>query len=327
MILLRCLLIPVSESVKTLVKHQEDQQRQNIMEWLSSIDFATQHNDFRNRCQEGTGQWLLDSPQYITWVKNTKQTLFCPGIPGAGKTMLSSIVIKDLQSKDWSNNNFGVAFLYCSYNRQQEQRYENLVASLLRQLAQSQSSLPNEVRNLYNSHHIRNTRPSITELLSVLSSVVDSFSKVFIVVDALDECANAERKHLLRELFTLQARSQVNIFATSRFLPEIEAQFSKSMSLEIRAAEEDVRRYLENQILQLPSCVLRNTALQQQITSQIIDLIDGMYVVFNREHEEKQITLFIGSSLLNFTLTRYDTRQQSKPSKQHYNNCLKALKP
>src|SRR5271155_4005075 len=81
------------ENVKRLIRHQDDQESQKILDWLTPIDYAPQHSDFISRRQEGTGQWLLNSDQFQTWLNTTKQTLFCPGMPGAGKTMITSIVV------------------------------------------------------------------------------------------------------------------------------------------------------------------------------------------------------------------------------------------
>ena len=64
-----------------------------ILDWLTPVDYGPQQTDNIRRRQPGTGQWLLDSAEYQTWLKTSKQTLFCPGIPGAGKTILTSIVI------------------------------------------------------------------------------------------------------------------------------------------------------------------------------------------------------------------------------------------
>ena len=62
-----------------------------ILDWLTPIDYAPQQNDFIDRLQEGTGQWLLNSNEFKTWLNQNQQTLFCPGIPGAGKRSLSSL--------------------------------------------------------------------------------------------------------------------------------------------------------------------------------------------------------------------------------------------
>jgi hypothetical protein len=45
----------------------------------------------------------LDVIEFSEWVKK-KGVLSCPGIPGAGKTMLSSIVINHIQE------NFGIEY-------------------------------------------------------------------------------------------------------------------------------------------------------------------------------------------------------------------------
>jgi hypothetical protein len=65
--------------------------------------------------------------------------------------------------------------------------------------------------------------------------------------------------------------------------------------LEIRASEEDVRRYLEGYMSRLPGFVVRSPELQEEIKANIVKAIDGMYVVFL---STKQITL----TLLGFCL-------------------------
>ena len=266
-----------------LTKYQDDQERRTITDWLTSTDFSAQQTDFISRRQEGTGQWLLDSEEYKKWNNENGQSLFCPGIPGAGKTIITSIVIDNLQEKFKADEDVGIAFLYCSHKRQQEQKFEDLMASLLKQLVQERHVLPDEVKRLYQRHVDKRTRPSIDEVMMVLRSAMTSYSRVFFVIDALDECENSHRKQLLKELSKLQAQVQANVFATSRFLPDITTNFNGKMSLEIRATEEDVRRYLENQTHRLPGCVSRDLALQKEITTQIIKAIDGMYVAWSSE--------------------------------------------
>ena len=65
---------------------------------------------------------------------------------------------------------------------------------------------------------------------------------------------------------------------TSRFIPEIVDQFSASVSLEIRASSEDVKRYLEEHMVKLPSFVRHDRLLQEEITMGILEAVDGMYV-------------------------------------------------
>ena len=127
-----------------------------------------------------------------------------------------------------------------------------LLASLLKQLGEALPSLPKAVTELYERHKTKRTRPCIDELSKALQYVAASFTRAFVIIDALDECqiSNGCRTRLIDEGFSLQARCGVNLFMTSRFLPEITDKFDKLCSKEIRATREDVERYLEDHIIQ-----------------------------------------------------------------------------
>ena len=55
-------------------------------------------------------------------------------------------------------------------------------------------------------------------------------------------------------------------------------EFKEAISLEIRASNEDVRKYLNSHMLQLPSCVLKSRDLQEKVKTEIVQTVDGMYV-------------------------------------------------
>ena len=270
----------VQENVGKLLRRQHDQEHDAILNWLTPIDYAPQQSDYIRRRQAGTGQWLLDSAEYQEWLKTNKQTLFCPGIPGAGKTILTSIVIKDLNKRFQNDPSMGLAFLYCDFRRQGEQKAEDLLASLLKQLSQERSPLPDSVKAFYEEHKYKQTRPLFDEISRALESVAAMYSRVFIVIDALDECQVSDgcRTRFLLEIFNLQAKCGISFFATSRFIPEIIENFKGSMSLKIRASEEDVRKYLDSHISNLPLFVSRCPDLQEEIKSEIVKAVDGMYV-------------------------------------------------
>jgi hypothetical protein len=256
------------------------QLQQTVLDWLTPIDYAAQQNDFLSRRQTGTGLWLLDSAEYQTWLKTNKQTLFCPGIPGAGKTIITAIVIDNLTTRFQNNSSIGIAYLYCNFQRKDEQKAQDLLASLLKQLSQERSSLPDSVKALYDQHRDKRTRLSFEEISRALYSVATMYLRVFIIVDALDECQPSDscQTTFLTEIFNLQAKSRANIFATSRFIPEITERFEGSMSLEIRASEHDVRRYMDGHMSRLPSFVGRSPDLQEEIKAEIVKAVDGMYV-------------------------------------------------
>src|SRR5579871_1078626 len=85
--------------VETLKLRSDKEEDIRILNWLTPIEYGSQQSDYIGRRQHGTGQWLLNSKQFQTWLDTSKQILFCPGIPGAGKTILTSVVIDNLCKK------------------------------------------------------------------------------------------------------------------------------------------------------------------------------------------------------------------------------------
>jgi hypothetical protein len=269
-----------NQEVQRVRREHEDRQRQIILDWITPIDYTPQHHDFIARRQEGTGQWLLDSAKFKAWVETDKKTLFCPGIPGAGKTILTSIIIDKLTTQFSNDPNIGIAYIYFNFRRQDEQKIDNLLTSLLKQLAENQPSLPATIQELYNQHQKKRTRPSFNEISRSLQGIIALYSRVFIIIDALDECqsSNGCRERFLSEIFNLQTKFGANIFATSRFIPEITTKFQANILLEIRASKEDIGRYLQAHIRHLSPFDDWNRQLRDEIKVAIADAVDGMYV-------------------------------------------------
>lgn len=258
-------------------RHHANEQRTKVLNWVAPFDYTVQQNYFRQR-KTGTGQWFLDSAEFKSWVETEKQTLFCPGIPGAGKTILTSIVINELTSRFGNDDSFGIAYIYCNFRRKHNQTAEDLLANLLRQLAQDRPSLPKSVQSFYDD--CKGQRPSLDQISTTLQSVSKMHSKVFIVIDALDECPTLEgcRSTFLEAIVDLQAKCKANVFATSRFIPEIMEEFDGCVRLEIHAKAEDVGLYVDSRMSHLPSFVRRRQDLQKEIKSEIIQTVDGRYV-------------------------------------------------
>ena len=247
------------------------------MTWLSPTDFLALQHDIITRRQEGTGQWFLDSPEFKKWLQGSDRTLFCPGIPGAGKTMMAAIAI-DYLCRTTGRDDIGVAYLFCNYKAQADQSASSLLAALLKQLVQSRPDIAAPVTHMYDHHLKRRSRPSLNDLFGALQSVCSNYAVVYIVVDALDECADGDggRGRLICKLRELQVRTDVRLMFTSRFVPEIMQNVCSIPTLEVRASEEDVRRYVVGQMPRLPNCIKRDDELKRTVQSKIIEAVNGM---------------------------------------------------
>ncbi|KAI0456007.1 hypothetical protein F5B21DRAFT_168072 [Xylaria acuta] len=251
------------------------------LDWLVSTDYGPRQADLLGEREPGTGQWLLNSNEYRQWKQGLHKTLFCRGDPGSGKTILAAMIVNDLESELGQDTTDAVSYVYCNYKRQDEQTAEHLLSSLLKQLAQNQPSLPESVKQLYDQHKGKHTRLSIDEISRALESVTGQCSRVYIVVDALDECQASDncRTRFLSAIFGLQAKTGVNILVTSRSKPEIVSQFKGMASIEIRAPDDDIRRYLRSRISKLRDFFVNRPDLQHAITTSITKAVNGTFLL------------------------------------------------
>ncbi|KAK6353879.1 hypothetical protein TWF730_008302 [Orbilia blumenaviensis] len=144
------------------------------------------------------------------------------------------------------------------------------------------------MKELYKKYNDKNnrvpTRSSIEDIVGALQTVSSEFERTFIVVDALDECPTSlcggnSQEVLLSTLFQLQATSNVNLFATSRYLPEITTRFEGSMCtrLEIRAHDQDVLSFLDARITNSNEELLINN--REEVKIKISKAVDGMFLL------------------------------------------------
>ncbi|KAF5847672.1 hypothetical protein GGP41_008948 [Bipolaris sorokiniana] len=256
------------------------QKREFILEWLTRIDYESQQRDAIRLRQAGTGQWLLDSQQYQDWLAAKDNTLFCPGIPGAGKTVLASIINEDLRHRFHADSQIGLAHLFFDYRRQDQQSLEILLSGLLKQLVSQHLLLPKQVEDCFTIHQQEYSGRARAIMLT-LEAVIASFSRVFIVLDAVDECL-APAQHctdLLCAIQELQKRHKLQLLATSRLIPEVTERFTAASVLQIQANSQDVRKYLTEQIHRLPGFVRKDVQLQNEVVSNIVEAVQGMFLL------------------------------------------------
>jgi hypothetical protein len=274
---IRDALPPLQASTTAVKEAQRLQHHQAIMEWLSPTDFPAQQHDIISRRQKGTAQWFLDSDQFKQWLQGSDKTLFCPGIPGAGKTMIAAVAIDHLRQMQ-NTDGVGIAYIFCSYKSQTDQSGSSLFAALLRQLVQGRLNIATPVQHMYQKHTRENSKPTLDEILGALQAVCFACTTAYIVVDALDECTDGDgtQSRLIDKLCELQARMDMRHLFTSRYIPEITLKFRSSPTLEVRASAEDVRLFVAGQIPRLPKCIQRDEELKRAIQTKIVNAVDGM---------------------------------------------------
>ncbi|KAJ5738101.1 hypothetical protein N7493_001256 [Penicillium malachiteum] len=280
---LAALLSPSLQSMcaSPKIKFKNEEQHERYLGWLSSETFAADLG--KPIYQPGTGKWFIESLGFQTWIQNRGQTLFSHGIPGAGKTSMASIIIDDLNHRHGSDPHVGIAYIFCSFRYCDDPRQspDNVLASLIRQLVWRLPRLPSTIQVFYEKHRGNGSRPSFNDLCKVFKEVVQmALKQAFIVIDALDECKAATVSRIISQIFETQASGNLNLLATSRSVPAIQAKFLERPFQEIRATKGDVMTYLEARLKDCEYCALiRRPALQKEAVLVIANSVNGMFLL------------------------------------------------
>ena len=191
--------------------------------------------------------------------------------------MLASLVIDHLERIPKEETS-ATTYIYCDYKRQDEQTPINLTASITRQLLQHQVSIPEHIITIYNNHKSKLTRPNFEEILEMLKHSIVRLTRVYLIVDALDELGNSGqvRQNFIGRLRLIQDLYQLNLMTTSRYIPSLAQNFQKSLCMDVRANPGDIRNYVQGHISDLANCVKKDSGLQEAIANSIANVVEGM---------------------------------------------------
>lgn len=132
---------------------------------------------------------------------------------------------------------------------------------------------------LYRSHQKYGTRPTLTQINGTLRKLISNFKIFYVIVDALDECAESEEDAIRFVSVVSSLGSQVKLLCTSRFSSTFDGYFKDSERLEISAQKGDIRMFLDSHISQQhrPSRHVRvDPSLKEDIIGAIIEESQGM---------------------------------------------------
>ncbi|RKK55868.1 hypothetical protein BFJ68_g17838, partial [Fusarium oxysporum] len=246
----------IQQDVHHLTERSNQQERDEILKWLLIMAHVKAVYLMNTKREPVNG---------FSSLKNSRR-----------KTILASLVIEYLINLCENERNGGMAYHYCNFRHQDNEPVNVILSSILKQLAQCSASLPDAISILYGKHKDKGTRPSLKEIVSALKSVASLHSRVFIVVDGLDECL--VWRDIVAQLRDLQG---ANILATSRAIPEIvgDRELEGSKILEIHARDADVREYLNHNMPRFKKFVLCDRQLQEDIRRAILKSIGGMFLL------------------------------------------------
>lgn len=258
-----------------------------IIQWLWPRDPFLTHHEIARRRSKDSGQWLLDSREFKVWTESEEAEeaqLFCPGGPGSGKTVITSLVVDTLLKvhsgdKSEDGQTTVIAFFYCN-KQQRDQTPSDIIRSLLRQFALQLSSIPDTLVDLYQRCHKSSEPPPFANLVVALGDTIAKMKSVYIIIDALDELATPHRRVLLSTLQGRLSTSGIKLFATSRPIPDIVSAFKESPSIDINFSSHSayMLQYIDESMKRLPEFVQQNEKLHTNIRDYLVKTSNGMKV-------------------------------------------------
>ncbi|OJD11177.1 hypothetical protein AJ78_08000 [Emergomyces pasteurianus Ep9510] len=224
-----------------------DNADQHVFDWLKAPDYATDLKKANSRRHDGTCVWVMTRPEYKLWSGASSDTRFLViyGIPGAGKTILSSFLVERARRTFQSGTDHKKPCLTLYHFFKADDETKNTPLGAMRSLLEQLYSfvLEKNIENLRTAlqNTSRKRHVDYEEMLAVFASSVYHAGCTFtIVLDALDECRGA--KSLCKDLKTLVSHPDIHVVATSRRTGEHVDVISGPRTKIIVMTEDDVKR-------------------------------------------------------------------------------------
>ena len=161
---------------------------------------------------------------------------------------ISSLVVDRLCDQS-SGNNTAVTCFYLDFAARKEQSVANILGSLLRQVVGGMEKVPEEITRVFEKEKmaIGGRGPRLSDIVTMLQTITSSL-RTFVCIDALDECAAADRAKLLNSLQQILEKSpSTRIFMIGR--PHVRAEIERRLagyvlSMSVGPSKDDIVEYL-----------------------------------------------------------------------------------
>ena len=216
------ILSNVAADTSATRKEIEGQMLKQLLDWLSPIDFEAQQRQTLREWCPGTVLWTLEVDIYSRFRSRQNPYCWCPSVAGNGKTVLSSLVLRDLKALASENKGTAVLGIYLNSRSasQDESFLSDVLGNLLKQLCSAGLGPDQELRSAFHSATKSNSPLSIEDATSHLTRLLKPLDQAFIVVDAIDELQPHKRRMNMIEKLK-QLTPSLSIFMTGRPFEEL----------------------------------------------------------------------------------------------------------
>ncbi|KAJ5538185.1 ankyrin repeat-containing protein [Penicillium frequentans] len=195
-----------AKNLENLMKGQMMGQLREVQCWLNGADVATDQDTLRlaRSGNPRSGSWLLKHTLFSSWKDTTeKPILWVNGIPGAGKTVLASIMIDECLT-DYSKHTI---WFYFKSGNAQRGSFLSFACSLISQVLEKNTDL---LPYIYECMCRKGKKTLFSEALAkeLLEIAIRNSGNLCIIIDGLDECSRSERRKVIEWMHSVIDVSQ-----------------------------------------------------------------------------------------------------------------------
>ncbi|KAI9432204.1 hypothetical protein H4582DRAFT_1122284 [Lactarius indigo] len=217
--------------VNTVDDMNRNQLRRDLRNWISPPDPSINYNTACGAHHGGTTEWLIQGNAFKAWT-TSGCLLWVHGKPGSGKSIISSVIIRDIE--DICNAGFAsMAYFYFDFKDTAKQDSRALLSSLLIQLSHRSDVYCDILHTLYTAHRQGLEQPNDDALSQCLKTMFVALGEtpIYVILDAVDECVSTSgmpspRKKVLRLVKELVELKLLNLHLCITSRPEIDIRNS-----------------------------------------------------------------------------------------------------
>ncbi|KAF7506336.1 hypothetical protein GJ744_011909 [Endocarpon pusillum] len=275
----------VGEVDKNVARLQIDSHHETIRRWLAAPDPSINYNKALRDRHARTGTWFIESKIFADWKSVPALFLCLYGIPGCGKTILSSTILEDVLDHCSLKPDLAVLYFYFDFNDIEKQQHEKMIHSLIVQLYSQCTGTSKDLETLYSSCMNGERQPTCDKLLATLHQMMGSFKEIYLILDALDECSDRLALLVDIEEFNSWKDANLHILTTSRRERDIEEflepfnEDQGKISIQSTLVNDDIRAYVHDR-LQTDRSLKRwqkELKVLQEIENALMEKANGMF--------------------------------------------------
>ena len=262
-------------SARDLADARTRKRKKAALRFLNTCSVYNHEKSWKQARKQGNSDWICHDEGYKEWKQaKISGTLWCTGILGSGKTVLSANLVEDLRITTSAT----VSYFFCRHDEAKSLETRTIIGSIAKQLFDH--VMPEIIDAIA---EMRPEKIDTNQILDYIEELLPSNSqKYFFIIDGMDECEEKERrlllqclKHLLvsRNVFQIYCSSRPDVFRWAHTL--LEPRWNVSMS----QTSSDIEEYINNALvehLESGSLSIGNSEIILTIQDTLLQNAHGM---------------------------------------------------